>query len=108
GDLVDVLVGSEGTLAFFVELELALVPAAGATSSVLGAFASLEHAVAAATAARIAGAVACELLDRTFLDVAAADGGSRQVPAGTESALLAEVEGDDGVTAAAAARSIEH
>lgn len=107
GDLVDLLVGSEGTLAFFVELELALVPTAGATSSVLGAFASIEQAVAAAVAARTAGAVACELLDRTFLDVAASGGGERQVPEGTESALLAEVEGDDAGDAAANARALE-
>src|SRR6185437_4235758 len=86
GDLVDVLVGSEGTLAFFVALELDLAPVAGATSSVLGAFATLEQAVSAATLARETGAVACELLDRTFLDVAAMGGAPRQVPADTESA----------------------
>ena len=33
GELVDLLVGSEGTLAFFTELELDLAPAARATSS---------------------------------------------------------------------------
>ena len=64
-----------------------------ATSSVLGAFESLEAAVAAAVAARAAGAAACELLDRTFLDVAASGGAPRHVPADTECALLAEVEG---------------
>src|SRR5205085_4799155 len=44
-DLVDLLVGSEGTLAIFVGLEVSLTPAAAATSSVLGAFATLESAV---------------------------------------------------------------
>ncbi|HVX38857.1 MAG TPA: FAD-binding oxidoreductase [Gemmatimonadaceae bacterium] len=106
GDLVDLLVGSEGTLAFFVELELDLIPLAAATSSVLGAFASIEQAVVAATRARDAGAVACELLDRTFLDVAAS-GGQRTLPADTESALLAEVEGADDAAANAAARDVE-
>jgi FAD/FMN-containing dehydrogenase len=106
-ELVDLLVGSEGTLAFFVELELDLVPIAPATSSVLGAFTSLEQAVVAASRARAAGAVACELLDRTFLDVAASGGAARQVPAETESALLAEVEGDDQESATKAARAIE-
>jgi FAD/FMN-containing dehydrogenase len=107
GDLVDLLVGSEGTLVFFTEIELDLIPAPGATSSVLGAFASIEQAVEAAGRARAAGAAACELLDRTFLDVAASGGAPRQVPAETESALLAEVEADDAEKAADAARAIE-
>ena len=106
-DLVDLLVGSEGTLALFTGIELALAPAVHATSSVLGAFSSLEDAVAAAGRARASGAVACELLDRTFLDVAASGGAERPVPDGTESALLAEVEGDDAAAAAAAARDVE-
>jgi len=106
GDIVDILVGSEGTLAFFVELELDLAPAAASTSSVLGAFASIADAVRAASLARSAGAVACELLDKTFLDVAAS-GGERVVPAETESALLAEVEGETASAAARAASGIE-
>ena len=106
GDIVDILVGSEGTLAFFVELELDLVAAAASTSSVLGAFASIEDAVRAASLARSAGAVACELLDKTFLDVAAS-GGERVVPAETESALLAEVEGATATAAARAADDVE-
>jgi len=93
GELVDLLVGSEGTLAMFVELELALAPAPAATSSVLGAFASLEDAVRAAGETRAAGAAACELLDRTFLEVADALGDGRMLPSDTESALLAETEG---------------
>lgn len=107
GDLIDLLVGSEGTLAFFVDLELALAPIAAATSSVLGAFETIETAVIAAGRARAAGATACELLDRTFLDVAASGGGRRAVPAETESALLAEVEGPDADAASAAARAVE-
>lgn len=94
GDLIDLLVGSEGTLAMFVDLELALAPAPAATSSVLGAFTSLEAAVDAAVAARAAGAAACELLDRTFLEVAGAIGDDRTLPANTESALLAEMEAE--------------
>ena len=111
GELVDLLVGSEGTLALFVGIELALGPIPGATASALGAFASLEAAVDAAERARDAGAVACELLDRTFLDIAAeggalpdavraADGG---VP---EAVLLAEVEGADADAARAGADAL--
>lgn len=94
GDVVDLLVGSEGTLAIVTGLELALTAAPAATASLLGAFTSLESAVAAAVRAREAGAAACELLDRTFLDVVRRRGELPQVPAGTEAVLLAEVEGD--------------
>jgi FAD/FMN-containing dehydrogenase len=107
GDVVDLLVGSEGTLALFVGLELDLTPIAPATSSVLGAFASLDAAVEAAVAARSAGAAACELLDRTFLDVAASGGAPRQLPADTECALLAEVEASDTANASDAALAVE-
>jgi FAD/FMN-containing dehydrogenase len=107
GCLVDLLIGSEGTLAIFAELELDLRPAAEATSSVLGAFGSIESAVEAARRAREAGAVACEMLDRTFLEVASASGATRYLPRDVESALLTEVEADDPHLAADAARVIE-
>jgi len=104
-DLVDLLVGSEGTLAIFVGIELSLTPIAKATSSVLGAFASLDDAVDAAVRARESGAVACELLDRTFLDVARA-GGKFDMPSDVEAVLLAEVEGESTTDAAVAARTV--
>ncbi|MHB0949081.1 MAG: FAD-binding oxidoreductase [Gemmatimonadaceae bacterium] len=106
GDLVDLLVGSEGTLAIFTALELALLPVAGATSSVLGAFRSLDDAVTAASRAAASGAVACELLDRTFLDVAASGGQLPSVAAGADAVLLAEVEGDDASHAAGVAERL--
>lgn len=115
GDLVDLLVGSEGTLALLVGLELALARVPGATSSALAAFPTLEAAVEAATLARdVAGASACELLDRTFLDLVASGSaalgdnalGSPAVPAGTEAVLLAEVEGRDLDDAAERARAL--
>ena len=86
-DLVDLIAGSEGTLALVVGLELRLAPVRPHTASVLGAFATLEAAVAGADGARRMGAVACEALDRTFLDVARrggaprADAGGRRVRA---------------------------
>ncbi|MBL0889416.1 MAG: FAD-binding oxidoreductase [Gemmatimonadaceae bacterium] len=94
GDLVDLLVGSEGTLAAFVAVELALIPVAPATATVLVTFGSLDAATACAVDAAAAGVTACELLDRTFLDVAAR-GGATGVPAEAESVLLMEVEGAD-------------
>jgi FAD/FMN-containing dehydrogenase len=99
GKLIDLLVGSEGTLVIVVGATLGLAPTARATSGILGAFDSLDAAVNAAVKARAAGAVACELLDRTFLEVAATGGTHNPVgalsaiPEGTEAALLAEVEG---------------
>ena len=94
GELVDLLVGSEGTLAVIVGVELDLAPVAVSTASLLASFASLETAVVATEKARGANASACELLDRTFLDVAAR-GAPLPTPADTEAVLLIELEGDD-------------
>jgi FAD/FMN-containing dehydrogenase len=102
GKLIDLLVGSEGTLVIVVGATLGLAALARSASSVLGTFASLDAAITAAVKARAAGAVACELLDRTFLEVAASGGvhspvvALSSIPDGTEAALLAEVEGGSG------------
>jgi FAD/FMN-containing dehydrogenase len=106
GELVDLLVGSEGTLAVFVGIELDLNELPGATAGVLGAFGSLDRAAAAALRARELGAVACELLDRTFLEVASSGGRPLPVPAATEAVLLAEVEAPDVGAARSAARRL--
>src|SRR5205823_1664521 len=109
-DLVDMLVGSEGTLVIIVGLQLTLSPLPGATSSVLGSFPSLEEATAAATKALEVGASACELLDRTFLAYAAASRSSdekfREKIEGAAAILLAEVEADTADAAAAAAENL--
>jgi FAD/FMN-containing dehydrogenase len=105
GHLLDVLVGSEGTLAMFLEAELALRPVPGATATVLAAFPTLEHATDCAIVARDAGASACELLDRTFLEVAATDGPTG-VPTNAEAVLLIEVEGDDSNAARSAVQHV--
>lgn len=106
GDVIDLVIGSEGTLVLVVGAELVLDEAARATSSLLGAFPTLEGAVIGATRARDAGAVACELLDRTFLDVAARGETLHGIPARTEGVLLAEVEGESDDDAANAARAL--
>jgi FAD/FMN-containing dehydrogenase len=100
-DLVDLLVGSEGTLAIFCGVEVALIPAAGASASVLVSFRSLEEATEAAVRARATGAAACELLDKTFLTIAAKAGKPLPVVTDAEAALLVEVEGSDSSIAAA-------
>jgi len=94
GDLIDLMVGSEGTLAMFVGVELALTPVPAGTATLLTAWPSLEEAVAGAAVVRSMGAVACELLDRTFLEVARA-GATLPVPNDTEVVLLVELEGSD-------------
>jgi FAD/FMN-containing dehydrogenase len=91
GDLVDLLVGSEGTLALFVGVELELTEIPGATASLLASYSSLDAAVIGADEARRGDASACELLDRTFLDVAAR-GATLPVSPGTEAVLLIEIE----------------
>lgn len=94
-DVVDLVVGSEGTLCLVVAVELALRERPAATSTVLASFASLDDAVGAAVGARAAGAVACELLDRTFLEMARSGGGAAGVPRDADAVLIAEVESMD-------------
>ncbi len=105
GHLVDLLVGSEGTLALFVEAELSLCAVAAATASLLVSFHSLEAATTCARNARDAGATACELLDRTFLDVAASDGPTG-VDTTADAVLLIEVDGESAAAAADAAHHL--
>lgn len=106
GEVVDLLVGSEGTLVIVVGVQLMLTAAASATSSLLGAFPTLEGAVHGAIGARNAGAVACELLDRTFLEVATEAATQLRVPVGTEAVLMAEVEGVTPADASLAAKTL--
>jgi FAD/FMN-containing dehydrogenase len=109
-DLVDLLVGSEGTLAIIVGVQLKLAPVPASTSSVLGSFPSLETATAAAIKAVESGASACELLDRTFLAYAAsglsADENLKERIEGSAAILLAEVEGESPDSAASAAEQL--
>ena len=105
-EVIDVIIGSEGTLAIIVGIELRLAPAPRATGSLLGSFPTLESAVSAAIRARDAGAAACELLDRTFLDVAASAAPLPRVPPDSEAVLLAQVEADSDDEARRAAESL--
>ena len=93
GELIDLLVGSEGTLALFAAVELQLAPIPPATASVLTSWPSLDLGMVGASLARQSGAAACELLDRTFLDVARS-GAPLPVPNDAECVLLVELEGD--------------
>lgn len=103
GDLIDLMVGSEGTLAVFVGLELKLDPLPVAVSSVLAEFDSLDAAVDAARLAAGSDASACELLDRTFLEVAGSYRTDDQIP---EAILLAEVEAQTDAIASTSANML--
>jgi FAD/FMN-containing dehydrogenase len=109
-ELVDLIVGSEGTLAIVVGVELALAPTAKSTSSLLAAFGSLENAAKGADAARAAGASACELLDKTFLDLAAtapeSTAESRARAEKSAAILLIELETEDEASGEAAAAQL--
>ncbi|MFL5572141.1 MAG: FAD-binding oxidoreductase [Gemmatimonadaceae bacterium] len=109
-DLVDLLVGSEGTLVIIVGVQLRLSAVPAATSSVLGSFTTLEEATVAATKAVESGASACELLDRTFLAYAAtgdsADDSFRARTEGAAAILLAEVESETPAQAASSAERL--
>ncbi len=107
GELLELLVGSEGTLALFVGVELSLAALPGATSSLVAEFATLEEAVGGAARARVGGASACELLDRTFIDVARSGPSLVPVESECEAVLLVEIEAGDASAAAAAATVME-
>ena len=92
-EIVDLLVGSEGTLALFTAVEVALTAAAEGAASLFVAFPDLDAAVEAAVASRESpGVAACELLDRTFLMLAAEAGRPLPAPANSEAALLLDIE----------------
>ncbi|MCU0627290.1 MAG: FAD-binding oxidoreductase [Gemmatimonadaceae bacterium] len=93
GDIVDLLVGSEGTLALVVGAELRLTPAPQGRVALSASFATLEEAVDAAGRAAGLGAATCELLDRTFLDIVRERDPALPVAPDAEALLLADAEG---------------
>ena len=93
-DIVDLIIGSEGTLAIIVGVELALAPLPTARAGLLAGFPDLEGAAAAAVRLAALGASAVELLDRSFLEIAASADDPLPVPLplGLEAVLIVEVE----------------
>src|SRR5439155_872693 len=92
-------------LAIFTSVELRLTTLPGAVAGVMGVFASLAAATEAAIRARECGAVACEMLDKTFLDFVASATGTPFAPT-TEAILLTDVEGPTPDDATANAASV--
>lgn len=103
GDLVDLVIGAEGTLGIVTRAELQLERTPAAVGTLVVALAGLEALGEAVEILRRFDPAAVELLDRTFLDLA--DGQSAPVPLeGVRALLLADIEGSDpkAVTAALA------
>jgi len=106
GDLVDLFVGSEGTLALIVGVELQLAPVAAGRVALCAGFRSLEAAVNASTRATALGAATCELLDRTFLDIVRRGDAPHDLDAGIEALLLLDAEAESQGEADALAQRI--
>jgi len=105
GDIANLLVGSEGTLALVTAVEVALAPLAERRTTLLVALRALGDLGDAILALLPLGPSAIEVMDRTYLDFVQAST-HRPLPAGTEAVLLVEFEGDDGADAAAAVANL--
>lgn len=97
GDLLDLVIGSEGTLGIVTEIEWRLDPIPSHRAAVRVALRSLDHLTDAVAAMLVAEPSAIELLDRSFLDLVASDtvaGAGLRFPS-VEAVLLVELERDD-------------
>ncbi|MGI9189886.1 MAG: FAD-binding oxidoreductase [Longimicrobiaceae bacterium] len=94
GDLLDLVIGSEGTLALVVSADVRLAPPPGAAGVALLEFTSLEAAGEAVERLLPLAPAACELLDRTFLDLVR-ESSPVSLREGLEAVLLIEFEAAD-------------
>ncbi|MEP7324499.1 MAG: FAD-binding oxidoreductase [Gemmatimonadota bacterium] len=97
GDLVDLVIGAEGTLGIVTQVEWRLDAAPSVKAGLRIALADLGLLAEAVEALLPLNPSALELLDRTFLDLVRATRPDA-APAGTESILLLEFEGTDDQT----------
>ena len=97
GDLLDLVIGSEGTLGVVTEIEWRLDPIPSYRAAVRVALSSLDQLSEAVQAMLLAQPSAIELLDRSFLDLVATDtvaGTGLRFPS-VEAVLLVELERED-------------
>lgn len=94
GDAVDLIVGSEGTLALVAEAEVRLAPVPAARGLALVELTSLEAAAAAVQTLLPLDPATCEMMDRTLIELIRQAGADAEYPlrAGLEAILLVEVE----------------
>jgi FAD/FMN-containing dehydrogenase len=97
GDVLDLLVGAEGTLGIVTEIGWRLDPVPAVRAGVRASLRSTELLGEAVEALMVCGPSAIELLDRTFLDLVAQDAlvGTGLRFSGAEAVLLVELERDD-------------
>jgi FAD/FMN-containing dehydrogenase len=97
GDALDLVIGAEGTLGIVTEVSWRLDPIPRHRAGLRAAFRSIEVIGEAVGALMTCDPSAVELLDRTFLDVLAADalGRAHLRFSGAEAVLLVELERDD-------------
>jgi FAD/FMN-containing dehydrogenase len=91
GDELDLLIGSEGTLAFVTAVEWRFEPIPADAAGVALGFDRLEQLVEAVPYLVALNPSAVELLDRTLLDFVK-DAGGTDLPAGLEGLLIVEFE----------------
>ena len=97
GDLLDLVIGSEGTLGVVTDIEWRLDPIPSYRAAVRVALRSLDQLSEAVQAMAVARPSAIELLDRSFLDLVATDtvaGTGLRFPS-VEAVLLVELEQED-------------
>lgn len=96
GDATDLLVGSEGTLALVAGATVRLAPIPAARGLALLEFGTLEDAGAAVERILPLRPAACEMIDRTFIDLVRAGGEDPGYPLrhGLEAILFVEMEGE--------------
>jgi len=92
GDELDLLIGSEGTLAFVTAVEWRLEPITADVAGAALGFGDLEQLAEAVPFLVALNPSAVELLDRTLLDVVRDVGAPSHLPEGLEGLLLIEFE----------------
>jgi FAD/FMN-containing dehydrogenase len=110
GDLLDLLIGSEGTLGLMLSAEVRLAPRPAHRALALLEFTDLERAGAAVQSLLAADPSTCEMLDRTFLELVRSGGGDAAYPLRPEleAILLVEMESDDDAGVHEGLRRVAH
>ncbi|HEU4558083.1 MAG TPA: FAD-binding oxidoreductase, partial [Longimicrobium sp.] len=109
GDAVDLLVGSEGTLALVTSAVVRLAPVPAARGLALLEFTELAAAGAAVERILELSPATCEIIDRTFIDLvrSGADDPGYPLREGLEAILFVEFEGDTEAEVAASLAALE-